>query len=167
MTNPSYKCNSSIWAYPPCVSYFMFLIIVNVRKTEESRFSVLLRMMTNYLQLVTTSMSMSLSYPGTLNFLVGPMKRIGGSADTFLSFDCFVTDYEIKGPFESNSGFKLFLLALLPIVLFIIVSIIWIIVYLINKRLVKNMPKNLVISAISIVYLLHPQLTKQSINVFR
>ena len=103
-------------------SYFMFLIIVNVRKTEESQFSVLLRIMTNYLQLITTSMSMSLSYPDTLNFLVGPVKSIGGSSDVFLSFDCFITDYEVKGPFESRAFFKLFLLALLPIVLFLIVS---------------------------------------------
>ena len=148
-------------------SFFMFIIILNVRKTEESRFSVLFRIMTNYLQLVTTSMSMSLSYPPTLTSLSSPITKLGGSSDTFLSFDCFITDYEIKGPFESNSILKLVLLAQLPIILFTIVALIWIIVYVINKKYVKNMKRNLVISAISIIFLLHPKLTEKSINTFR
>lgn len=131
-------------------AYFMFLIIINIRKTEESQLSVLMRIFTNYLQLITTSMSMSLSYPNTLKSLVGPIKSIGGLSDTFMSFDCFVTDHEIKWPFESNSVFKLFLLAFLPIALFLIVTL-----YFISKKLVKNMTRNLVISGISIIYLLH------------
>jgi len=100
----------------------MLLIIINVRKTEESQLSVLLRIFTNYLQLVTTSMSMSVSYPNSLSVIFDPFKRLGGSSDTFLSFDCFITDYEIKGPFESNAIFKLFLLAFLPIIIFSIVA---------------------------------------------
>ena len=148
-------------------SFFMFTIILNVRKTEESQFSVLLRILTNYLQLITTTMSMSLSYPSTLTSILGPITRLGGSSETFLSFDCFATDYEIKGPFESNSILKLFLLAFLPIVLFIIVALIWLIIYAINRKYVKNLTRNLVISGISIVFLLHPKLTQQSINAFR
>ena len=147
--------------------FFMLIIIINVRKTQESELSVLLRIMTNYLQLITTSMSMSLSYPEFLNSIVGPIVKLGGSSDTFLSFDWFITDNEIKGPFESNAVFKLFLLAFLPIALFIVISIIWLILYVINTKYVKDMTRNLVISFISIVFLLHPKLTQQSINTFR
>jgi len=148
-------------------SFFMFTIILNVRKTEESQFSVLLRILTNYLQLITTSMSMSLSYPSTLTSVFGPITRLGGSSDTFLSFDCFATDYDIKGPFESNSILKLFLLAFLPLILFGIVTLIWLLTYIVNKKYVKTMKRNLAISAISIILLLHPKLTEQSINTFR
>ena len=148
-------------------SFLIFLIVLNVKKTEESHTSTLLRIMTNYLQLVTTSMSMSLSYPSTLTSLVSPFTKLGGASDTFLSFDCFITDYEIKGPFESNAILKLVLLAFLPLILFIIVAFIWGIVYAINKEYVRNITRNLFISAISILFLLHPKLTQQSINVFR
>jgi len=65
----------------------MFLIIINVRKTEESQLSVLLRILTNYLQLITTSMSLSLSYPDSLFRIFDPIRRIGDSSETFLSFD--------------------------------------------------------------------------------
>ncbi|CAI2362983.1 unnamed protein product [Moneuplotes crassus] len=147
--------------------YFMALIVLNVRKTKESQMSVLLRILTNYMQLITTSMSMSLSYPSFLDSFTGPLKRMGGSSDTFLSFDCFVTDYEIKGPFQKNSVFKLFLLIFLPLALFFVISLIWVVIYLIKRRWMKNIQRNLTISFISVVFLLHPRLTQAGINIWR
>ena len=67
--------------------FFMVLIVVNVRKTRESEVSVLLRILTNYLQLVTTSMAFSAKYPASLTDVFYPVQRMGGSSETFLSFD--------------------------------------------------------------------------------
>jgi len=78
-----------------------------------------------------------------------------------------MTDYEVTGPFNSNAAFKLFLLSFLPIILFLIVTFIWVCVYFINKKYVKDFKRNLAISFISIVFLLHPKLAEQSINTFR
>ena len=147
--------------------FFLFMIIINVRKTKESQLSVLLRILTNYLQLVTTSMSMSLSYPKSLFRMFSPFQKFGGPSDAFLSFDWFITDYEIKGPFDSNAALKLFLLGLLPIILFIIVSLLWLLIYLLNEKLVTNLKRNLLVSFISIMFLLHPKLIEQSLNTFR
>ena len=148
-------------------SFFMVLIIINVKKTKESELSVLFRILTNYLQLITTSVSMSASLPTDLTIVFSPVRKIGNSSETFLSFDCFISDYEVTGPFGSNPVFKLFLLAFLPILLFGLVALIWLLVYKIKKTLVKDMVRYLVISFVSIVFLLHPKLTEQSINSFR
>ena len=148
-------------------SFFMILIVINVRKVEESQLSVLLRILTNYLQLITVSTSFSSSYPRTLVSLLLPIKRLGGSTNSFLSIDCFFTKYEVTGPFDSNAIFKLFLLMLLPLILFGLIAMIWLIVFLIKRSWVKNMTRNLIISFITIVFLLHPKLTEQSINVFK
>ncbi len=145
----------------------MLLVIINVRKTTESQNSVLLRILTNYFQLITVSVSMNSDYPSVLFTLLIPAQSFGGSADSFLSFDCFVQDYEIKGPFESNTVLKLFLLSLLPIILFLIIALIWVIVRFLKPKLVKNLTRNLVISFISTVYLLHPKLTQQSFGFFK
>jgi hypothetical protein len=56
-------------------------------KTKESELSVLLRIMTNYLQLITTSMSLTTNYPSLILDIFGPAQRIGGSSEAFLSFD--------------------------------------------------------------------------------
>ena len=128
---------NSIRVFGLCLLVFIFimlLIIINVRKTKESEVSVLFRIMTNYLQLLATSMSFSTRYPGALSDIFYPAQRVGGSSDTFLSFDCFVDDYQIKGPFESAPLFKQFLLFFLPLILFIIVALFWLVVYLLKRK---------------------------------
>ena len=147
--------------------FIMIIIIVNVRKTSESEVSILLRILTNYFQLISLTMSFSINYPKSLTDIFVPVSSIGDSSDTFLSFDCFATDYDITGPFPSSAFLKLFLTMFLPIILFFLVTWIWTIVYLIKKKYVKDMKRYLVISFISIVFLLHPKLTQQSINIFR
>jgi len=109
--------------------YFMMIIVVNVRKTSESQFSVLLRILTNYAQLITTTVSFSTKYPDSFTDILVPVSSIGDSSDVFMSFDWFVTDYEIKGPFPSNAFFKLFLIIFLPLILFALVALIWIVIH--------------------------------------
>ena len=67
--------------------FFMLIIIINVRKKKESQVSILLRILTNYLQLLTTSLSFDVSYPSGLLEVFYPADRVGSSSDTFLSFD--------------------------------------------------------------------------------
>ena len=145
----------------------MVIIIVNVKKTSESDLSVLLRIFTNYAQLITTTMSFSTSYPNSLTSFLVPVKRVGESSEVFLSFDCFITDYEIKGPFPSNAFLKLFLVMFLPLALFVLVAIIWAIIYYIRNQWVKSMERYLVISFISIIFLLHPKLAQEGLSIFR
>ena len=147
--------------------YFFIIIIVNVRKTVESHVSILLRILTNYAQMITMTISLSSKYPTTLTDVLIPAQNIGESSQAFMSFDCFITNSEIKGPFASNSLFKLFLLNFLPIILFCIVALIWVIVHSVKKKWVKNMKRYLVISFISIIFLLHPILAQSGIGIFR
>lgn len=126
--------------------FFMALIIINIRKKVESEMSTLLRIMTNYLQLLTTSLSFDVNYPKALTKIFYPIERVGSSSDTFLSFDCFITGSEITGSFPSNSFYKLFLTALLPLILFLIFSLIWIGLRIIRKRWVPELTRYIVIS---------------------
>ena len=147
--------------------YFMLLIIINIRKNKESDISTLLRILTNYLQLLSTSFSSNIQYPDSLTSMFYPAGRVGSSSDTFLSFDCFFTDIEVTGPFPSNTFFKLFLMALLPVILFMIISAIWVGVYFIKHKWVPELKRNIAISFISIILLLHPTLADNSLGIFQ
>lgn len=147
--------------------YFMVIIIVNVRKTTESQISILLRILTNYVQIITLSISFSTKYPDSLTDILSPAETIGNSSEAFMSFDCFVRDSQIQGPFPSPKFFKLFLVFWLPLVIFTLVAVIWFIVNILKPQLVVNLTRNLVISFISIIFLLHPKLAQQGINLFR
>ena len=114
--------------------FFMIIIVINVRKIKESEVSVLLKIMTNYLQLITTTMSFSTKFPGNVTSMFSVFEEVGGASDTFLSFDCFVMDNNIKGPFPSNTLFKIFMAALLPLILTLIVFAVWLMVYLLARK---------------------------------
>jgi hypothetical protein len=103
----------------------MYLIVINIQKTKESQLSILLRILANYLQLISVTLSFNLNYPDGLTNLLFPIERVGSPSDSFLSFDCFIKDYEIKGFTPSNTIFKIFLTGLLPILLIFLTSIIW------------------------------------------
>ena len=147
--------------------FFMLLIIINIRKNKESELSTLLRILTNYLQLLSTSLSSNIQYPDSLTSLISPAGRVGSSSDTFLSFDCFFADIEVTGPFPSNTFFKLFLMAILPIILFVFISTIWVVIYFIKHKWVPELKRNIAISFISIMLLLHPTLAENSLSIFQ
>ena len=132
--------------------FLMVLIIINIRKTKESEMSILIRIMTNYLQLLTTSMSFNVQYPSVLLDAFSPVHHVGSSSQAFLSFDCFITDTQLHGPFPSNAFFKIFLTGVLPILLILVISFIWIWIRLIKQSLVKNLTRNIIISFISVVF---------------
>ena len=56
--------------------FFMLLIIINLRKTKESGPSILMRILANYLQIITSSLSMSTSYPDSLSDIFIPVKKL-------------------------------------------------------------------------------------------
>ena len=147
--------------------FYMGLIVLNIRKKTESTVSILMRIFTNYLQLIATSLSFELRFPKSLINIFEPINRVGQSNQSFLSIDCFITDTEISGPFPSNSIFKLFCLAFLPLFLFAVVLLIWAIIKLIRPKWVPEFVRNLVISFITIVFLLHPTLTYNSLSIFQ
>ena len=175
------KVSDNVWSQWPspivnsiriiCLSLLVFtfiswIIIINIRKTEESQLSVLLRIFANYLQIISSLLSFDMKYPTTISDIFIPFNQIG-SSEVFLSFDCFISDYNITGPFPSNKIFKVFLTAILPIVLLIIFSSIWVMLRVIRREFVPDLRRNIVISFISIVFLLHPRLVQNSIVMFQ
>ena len=149
------------------ILFYMVLIVLNIRKRKDCTASILIKIFTNYLQFITASLSFELRFSDGLIRFLSPMVRVGDPKQTFLSFDCFISDTHIKGPFESNSIFKLFLLSILPLILFVIIAMIWTIMKLVSKKCVSEMSRNLAISFITIVFILHPTLAFNSLSIFQ
>ena len=164
--NPTFNAIRVIGLLLLVFVFLMILIIINIHKSKESEMSILIRIMTNYLQLLTTSMSFNVDYPSALLNALSPVSQVGSSSESFLSFDWFITHSQIKGSFPSNAFFKLFLTGILPFILTMIISVIWVCVRLIRKSLVRSLTRNIVISFISIVFFLHPKLASSSVSIF-
>ena len=147
--------------------FFIIMIIVGIRKKRESQQSILLRIMANYFQLLTAAMSFNLKFPTSLSQIMFPAEKIGTSSEAFLSFDWFVRDSNVITMTPNIAIFKVMLTGLLPIFLIIIGLVFWSAVYMIPVKVFKDFKRNMCVTAIVILYLLHPMLTKVGLEMFQ
>lgn len=63
------------------------LIVVNVRKKKESETSILMRIMANYMQVITATLAYSMKFPAILTSMFFPVEKVGTGSDSLLSFD--------------------------------------------------------------------------------
>ena len=146
--------------------FLLVLVITTIRKKKENQTSIMLKVMTNYLQLVAAAYSFNMNFPSSLLSIFGSMDTIGSSSDAFLSFDCFIEDAQVKWMMPSNEIFKVFLTIFLPIVLILIFMLIWTILYLVSSSRFGDWKRYVVISIICTLFLLHPNITKQALGLF-
>ena len=69
------------------LAYLTYLIVINLKKTSESQMATLMRIMTNYLQVVSTVLAFDANFPNTINDLFEPAYMIGSSSESFVSVD--------------------------------------------------------------------------------
>ena len=132
--------------------------------------SILFRILTNYIHLISASMSFNVKVPSSFSDMFSQFDRVSSPDETFFSFDWFIEDYEIKAFAPTNSLFKLFLYLLLPIILIaaITLSLVWLkyIISLVSERNNFDLKRSIIVSMVWIVFLFHPTLTIESLSVF-
>ena len=148
-------------------AYLTYLIIINLRKTVESQSTTLMRILTNYLQVVSTVLAFDANYPDIVNDLFTPANIIGSSSESFVSLDCFIQDNRMNAFAPNETIFKITLISFLPIALILIYAVVWICMYFILKKYFKDFKRNIIVSVVVILYLLHPSLTRSSLSIFQ
>ena len=147
--------------------FLTILILININKTTESQKSTLLRILTNYLLVVSTTMSFGANFPSAMNDIFYPADIVGSSSEAFVSFDCFVMDKQLNSFAPTSAMFKMFLATFLPIVLILIYSGFWLIMYFVMPKRFKDLKRNITISSIAILFLLHTTLTRFGLSIFQ
>ncbi|CAI2377736.1 unnamed protein product [Moneuplotes crassus] len=160
--------------------FLMLLIYVNLRKKKESQLSILFRILTNYLHLITAFFTFGFNLPNSFKGLFSLTIRVSSPDESFLSFDCFVRDHEIQYFAPSNSLFKIFLYIFFPVFLIALVTLFlvciklghWIIQTIKSsdseeqRRSLFNFKRAIVVSMICIIFLFHPTLTLKALSLF-
>jgi hypothetical protein len=97
--------------------------------------------------------------------------KIGTPNETFLSLDWFLQDREIKLFAPSNSLLMPFFSLILPVVLWGGISLVFLIakfiVFWIRPSYNYDTKRYIVVSSISILFLLHPNLTLEGLSAFQ
>ncbi|CAI2367266.1 unnamed protein product [Moneuplotes crassus] len=153
------------------LAFLGFIIVVNFKKKTENQLSILMRIFTNYVQLISASISFNIDFPKSFNDLFSLSDRLSSAEYSFFSFDCFIEDYEVKLFAPSNALFKMMLYLILPLFVFLLVSI-GISAWRLFMKMLKpenqyDMKRLFTISFICIMFLFHPTLIFQSLKVFQ
>ena len=69
------------------LGYLAYLILINLKKTVENQTTPLMRILTNYLQVISTVLAFDSNYPEVLNDMLTPANTIGSSSESFVSID--------------------------------------------------------------------------------
>lgn len=152
--------------------FLAVIIVINVKKKKENQFSILLRIFTNYIHLISAATSFSIDIPSNFSDTFSRVEGVSSPNETFFSFDCFVSNFEVKAFAPSTSLFKLFLYFFLPLALILGVGVVLGIMKFLgaftkSKKLAFDFKRVIGISLISIVFVFHPTMTFESLNVFQ
>jgi len=84
--------------------------------------AILLRILTNYSQIISSSIGFSFSYPSFLVKTIEPISSLGQSQEMLVSYDCLLKETRINIFAESDFIFKIFVSCFTPFV-FVVISL--------------------------------------------
>ena len=141
----------------------VLLILLNLKKRKESNMSTLMRIMTNYLHMLTATASFNIGYPTYLVSFYEPGLYFGDT-DALVSIDCFIEDEQLNLFGSSHSYLKAAIAMITPLVLITILAAYWTIAAVLGKT--DRGRNNFILSSVVVLYLLHPSLTASCLGLF-
>ena len=100
------------------------LFIIYLKRKEGNERTILMRIMTNYVQIMTTTLSYNMNLPSTISDIFTPLKFMGSGTTTVFSFDCLSSSSEFTLFTPSPTIFKMFMMVLTPLLLGVVISIV-------------------------------------------
>lgn len=123
-----------------------------------------MRIMTNYMQIIAAALSYNLQFPTYILDVLSSAKQVGQASGVFLSFDWLLMETKATEIFDNIAYLKVLCLALIPIVLIIISTVIYRFIFFRNTEKFKRF---VWVTIITILFLMHPSLTQFSLRIFK
>jgi len=142
-------------------------VVIMVRSTllsaakPKELYSVYIKVLTNYLQLVLLITSFNLNWPSLVKQLLSSQESVGSASEQLFSFDCYLQDAFSTEVFYQ----KLAIVALLPILIVVISALVWFPVAIKNKDMMV-LRNQLVTTIIVLLFLAHPSIVQTMFKVF-
>ena len=136
--------------------------------------TVLIRILTNYFQLLMIVKNFDLSWPSAIQDALSTFSFIMSSLDLIISFDCLYLMSGVSSPSIQNSTFSTFYLKVItfgiaPIAMSLCAAIFWTARYLFRKRRNKvtfDLRLTIQVTTFIIIYLLYPIIVNLTLSLF-
>ena len=94
-------------------------------------------------------------------------KKLEHHQKHFYHLTDFSEMHQSKDLLHQQQCLRLFLTGILPLFWIIVAAIVWVLLYATFKKWFKDLKRNLIVTIIVIIYLLHPTITKVSFEIFQ
>ncbi len=139
---------------------------MNLRKKGESDLSVISRILTNYVQVISTSVSFNFKWPSFFEKSYEPVMDVSEAGEQIISFDCFLEDANLTLFHSSTFILKTFISAFTPILVFLVIALCWVIAKAIFRKRI-GFVNGLIMSTVVIIYFMHTMLTDIMLGLFK
>ncbi|CDW73537.1 UNKNOWN [Stylonychia lemnae] len=147
--------------------YLLLLIVMNIKvNNHHKETSVVLKIMTNFLQVLTTTSSLRLEWPPAMISFYEIFSQVGQSTENLLSIDCFLKESIPVNSANSLIYFKTLVVGFMPILAFLFYFALMFIYKKIRQTKKQQLKRWLIISGIMVIYFLHPTITKYAVGIF-
>lgn len=141
---------------------------------EDDRLdTILLRVFTNYIQMISIISSFPMNWPGQLTNLFQQYNRLSTSASQIFSLDCFLQS-SVFSRFSIKSFFlKVVVTSIVPLLIIIFSILVWITIYILRfkiegtERRFKKVINKVITSIIVLLFMIHSNVVYVSITALR
>eukprot|EP00347_Sterkiella_histriomuscorum_P023122 403335861 len=144
----------------------ILLLWVNLKSTQESETSIIIRILLNYFHILTSASSFNLNWPVYFQEFLGIYSAVGETAESFISFDCFLQDTGFTEPGSSTYYFKVLVIVILPVVLGIIFVMFFFLKKLFLKTSFLQFQRQIIVSCVVLLFAIHPTITRVTSSLF-
>lgn len=137
---------------------------VNIQKKGDSNISVLMRIMTNYLQIIAATLSYNLQFPTYFLDIFSSVQTAGNSSGIFLSYDCLLMETRANDAFDNIAYLKVMCLAFIPMVIICCSALLYCCIFYKDKVKIK---RYICVTVITVIFLFHATITQFALRIFK
>lgn len=135
---------------------------ISSARKPRSQYSIFIKILLNYFQLVMLTASFSLQWPSYMKELFRVQETAGNVTDQVFSIDCFL-DSKQEDSQASTVRLKVLAISFLPVIIFVGSLVIWLPVAILKRQ--RAILKNEMVATIVIsFFLVHPSIVKFMFN---
>lgn len=128
------------------------LIVLNIKSRRTSEIAVIMRILTNFLQIMSSTSLLDLDWPQSLKSFFVPFTYVGESVQSVIYFDCFLKNSVVLNDENSFVYFKTIIVCFMPIFLILLYFTGFFIVTRIKSLLREKLLDWTIIMSVIVIY---------------
>jgi hypothetical protein len=143
---------------------FALVVMTAIRSAQktQSLLAIHVKIFMNYLQMIVVGSALNLNWPSFVRSFLNGQDAAGNFAEQLFSFGCLLLEVSVSP--SSMYYTNVLLTSLLPIALFLLCLLVWLLLGCCLD--IQNKARKIGASAVIILFILHPTITKQMFSMF-